>query len=79
MNNMKSVEELNEDELNELRSRWYHQHLDDGSLEGVLGEEVENELGVPMDIVKVYYSDTDFVEEDFFCNLDKEHEGGSTI
>ena len=76
---MKSVEELNEDELNELRSRWYHQHLDDGSLEEVLGEEVENELGVPMDIVKVYYSDTYFVEEDFFCNLDKEYEGGSAI
>ena len=66
---MKSVHELNQDELEELRSRWYHQHLDDGSLEEVMNREVESEEDMPMDIVIAYYEDTFFVEEDFWCNL----------
>lgn len=65
---MKSVHELSQEELEELRSRWYSQHEDDGSLEEVLGEYLEEEQ-VPMDLVKTYYEDTSFVEEDFFCNL----------
>lgn len=67
--NMKSVHELSEEELQELRSRWYHQHLDDGTLEEVAGREVEDEEEIPMDIVIAYYEGTFFVEEDFFCNL----------
>ena len=66
---MKSVHELSQDELNELRSSWYFQHKDDGSLEEVMGREVENEEDIPMDIVIAYYEDTYFVEEDFFCNI----------
>ena len=67
---MKSVHELKQDELEELRSRWYSQHEDDGSLEEVMDMEGEiNEENIPMDIVKTYYEDTFFVEEDFFCNL----------
>lgn len=66
---MKSVHELSAEELQELRSRWYHQHLDDGSLEEVVGREVEDEEEIPMDIVIAYYEDTSFVEEDFWCNL----------
>ncbi len=66
---MKTVHELNQDELEELRSRWYHQHLDDGSLDEVMDKEIEYEEEVPMDIVIAYYEDTYFVEEDFFCNL----------
>lgn len=66
---MKSVHELTQDELNELRSRWYAQHEDDGSLEEIMDREVEDEEDIPMDIVVAYYEDTDFVEEDFFCNL----------
>lgn len=66
---MKSVHELTQDELNELRSRWYSQHEDDDSLEEIMGREVENEEDIPMDIVVAYYEDTYFVEEDFFCNL----------
>ena len=66
---MRTVEELNENELLELRSRWYDQHIDDGSIEEVVGFETESEEDVPMNIVKVYYSDTFFVEEDFFCNI----------
>ena len=66
---MKSVHELNQDELQELRSRWYSQHKDDGSLEEVMEYDPEDEENVPMDIVIAYYETVYFVEEDFFCNL----------
>lgn len=66
---MRNVSELNQNELEELRSRWYHQHLDDGSLNEVLGKEIINEEEIPMDVVTTYYADTLFVEEDFFCNI----------
>jgi hypothetical protein len=69
---MKSVHELNENELEELRSRWYYQHLDDGSLSEVMDLEEDEEISeedIPMDIVIAYYESTFFVEEDFFCNL----------
>jgi len=66
---MKTVHELSQEELKELRSRWYHQHLDDGSLDEVMDKEIESEEEIPMDVVTSYYEDTFFVEEDFFCNL----------
>ena len=67
---MKSVHELKQDELEELRSRWYSQHEDDGSLEEVMDMEGEiNEEDIPMDIVVAYYEAAYFVEVDFFCNL----------
>jgi hypothetical protein len=65
---MRSVNELNNEELEELRSRWYHQHIDDGSLEEVMGKEIEDESEIPMDVIKTYYGGTFFVEEDFWCN-----------
>jgi hypothetical protein len=69
---MKTVHELNTNELEELKSRWYSQHEDDGSLNEVMDidEDVEiNEEDIPMELVKIYYEDTFFVEEDFFCNI----------
>ena len=66
---MKTVHELNTGELEELRGRWYHQHIDDGSLDEVMGREIESEEEIPMDVVIVYYEGTGFVEEDFWCNL----------
>jgi len=66
---MKSVHELSAEELQELRSRWYHQHLDDGTLEEVMEYDPEDEDNVPMDVVIEYYGATYFVEEDFWCNL----------
>ena len=66
---MKSVHELKQAELEELRSSWYYQHLDDGSLDEVMGKEINYESEIPMDVIKEYYSDTFFVEEDFFCNI----------
>lgn len=65
---MRTVYELTQEELQELRSRYYHQHIDDGSLEEVFECDIEEE-DIPIDIVQVYYEDTYFVEEDFWCNL----------
>jgi hypothetical protein len=65
----RSVEELNQNELQELRSRLFHQLLDDGSLDEVMGKEVNDKEEIPMDFVKTHYADTSFVEEDFWCNL----------
>ncbi len=70
---MKSVHELTQDELEELRSRWYSQHEDDRSLNEVMDIEDDVELSeedIPMDIVVAYYEGTYFVEEDFFCNTE---------
>ena len=66
---MRHVSELNQNELEELRSRLYHQLLDDGSLDEVMGKKIDGEEEISMDFVKYYYNDTFFVEEDFFCNL----------
>lgn len=66
---MRHVNELNQNELEELRSRLYHQLLDDGSLDEVMGKEIDSEEEIPMDFVKTHYEGTFFVEEDFFCNL----------
>jgi hypothetical protein len=65
----RNVNELNQNELEELRSNLYHQLLDDGSLDEVMGKEINEEEEIPMDFLKNYYADTSFVEEDFFCNL----------
>lgn len=61
---MKTVHELTANELEELRSRYYHERLDNGSL-----KEISNEEEIPMAMLKRYYEDTFFVEDDFFCNL----------
>jgi hypothetical protein len=65
----RSVNDLNQNELEELRSNLYHQLLDDGSLSEVFGYEINSEVETPMDFIKTYYEGTGFVEEDFFCNL----------
>ena len=65
----RSVTELNQNELEELRSRLYHQLLDDGLLNEVMGKEIEEEEEINMNCVKDYYASTSFVEEDFWCNL----------
>ena len=65
----RNVNELNQNELEELRSNLYHQLLDDGSLNEVMGKEINDAEEIDMDFVKNYYADTSFVEEDFFCNL----------
>lgn len=66
---MRNVNELNEDELEELRDNYYQEHLDDESLEEVFGFDVSSPEFIPMDVVKVYYKGLTFTEDDFFCNL----------
>ncbi|MFZ2486920.1 MAG: hypothetical protein WAZ19_02265 [Anaerolineae bacterium] len=69
---MKSVNDLTIEELEELRGNLYYQLLDDGSLDVVMGEEIDSEEQIPIDFVKEYYSDTSFVSEDFWCNIKSE-------
>jgi hypothetical protein len=64
----RNVNELNQNELEELRSRYFHQLLDDGSLEEVMGKEINSEEEIPMELIKNHYGDISFVDEDFFCN-----------
>lgn len=60
---MKTVYDLNEDELEELRSAYFEQLND-------LGEENFNDpQEIPMTNVIVHYEGVMFTEEDFFCNL----------
>ena len=67
---MKSVHDLSENELQEVRSKWFSQHEDDGSLKEVLGDLYPcNEENIDMSLIKTYYEDTLYVEEDFFCNI----------
>jgi len=65
----RNVNELNQNELEELRSRYYYQALDDGSLNEVMGKEIHSEEEIPMDLIKNHYADYSFVVEDFFCNI----------
>jgi hypothetical protein len=54
---MKTVHELRQEELEELRLTFYEQfHID-------------NDTEFPMSDVITHYEGTFFVEEDFFCNL----------
>jgi hypothetical protein len=71
---MKSVHELSAEELQELRRRFYHQHLDDGSLEEIVGEDLCDEEDLDMSLIIDYYEGTYFVEEDFFCNITDDEE-----
>lgn len=66
---MRTIHELKQNELEELRSRFYHQHLDDGSLEEIVGSDLCEEEDLDMSLIITYYDDTLFVDEDFFCNL----------
>ena len=63
---MKSVHELNQEELEELRGNYFAQLLDTD--DEVLGEITEAEE-IPIENVMAHYEGTFFVEEDFFCNL----------
>lgn len=71
---MRTVHELTQEELDELRNRLYFQLLDEGSLDEVMAAEIETEEEMPLDFVKEYYEGTYFVVEDFWCNLKDEEE-----
>jgi hypothetical protein len=65
---MKSVHELSAEELQELRSSYFHGHLTDDEIEEN-DWSYKSEEEIPMGTILAYYEGTYFVEEDFFCNL----------
>lgn len=66
---MKTVNELTQEELEELRDRYYHQGIDDGSLDEVMGKEIDSADEIPMDLIKAHYGGTFFVKDDFWVNV----------
>jgi len=60
---MKTVHELSQNELEELRESYFDQLQMEGE------ETFESVEQLPIENVIAHYEDTFFVEEDFFCNL----------
>ena len=63
---MRSVYDLTENELEELREYYFQQLLDTDP--EVLGEITEAEE-IAFEDIENHYSGVSFVDEDFFCNL----------
>jgi hypothetical protein len=63
---MRTVHELNENELNELREAYFDQlqSCDDE----VLGD-INSADGIPIENVKQHYDGILFSDDDFFCNI----------
>ena len=62
------VDELNKDQLEELRESYFYQTKEqtgDDVLQGI-----DHPSGVPMDIVKEHYRGIYFVPDDFWCSED---------
>lgn len=78
---MKSVHELNADELDELRTNYFCELLDtdqealDGDYLYVVNEDISCPEDIPMDRVIAQHEHISFVDEDFWCNLEQEEEG----
>jgi hypothetical protein len=70
---MKSVHELSAEELQELRSNYFHRHLTDDEIEEN-DWSYESEEEIPMEEVINFYEGTSFVDEDFWCNLGEDEE-----
>lgn len=66
---MKTVHDLRQEELEELRENYFHQLIDSGDLEEVGNGKIDCPTDIPLDNVKVHYEGTMFVDEDFWCNL----------
>lgn len=63
----RDVRELNKDELDELRWSYYWELVDTGEDEGI-----EWADDIPDAVLFEHYDGICFVEEDFWCNSDKE-------
>ena len=63
---MKTVYDLTENELVELRDNYFNQLLDTDP--EVLGDITEAEQ-IAFEDIENHYSEVSFVDEDFFCNL----------
>ena len=67
---MRTASELNQNELEELRDRFFYCTLEEGGAD-ILGDyEYPDEL--PMSNVIEHYTGVYFVEDDFFCNLEND-------
>lgn len=58
-----NVDELNNEELEELRSRYINELIDIGE------ESIETISQITFDDVRAHYDNIYFVKEDFFCNI----------
>lgn len=58
-----NVDELNNEELEELRSRYVNELIDIGE------ESIEIISQITFDEVRAFYDNIYFVKEDFFCNM----------
>lgn len=63
---MRTVNELTQDELEELRWNYFYQLLDGD--EEVLGD-IDEPSKIPLENIIAHYEGIYFVEEDFSCNL----------
>lgn len=63
---MKTVNDLSQEELEELRGNYFEQLIDTDS--EVLGD-IERAEDIPMENIKAHYEGISFEEEDFFCNI----------
>ena len=66
-NTYRTVHELNEDELNELKDAYFDQlqYTEDA-------DTFESADDIPNEIIFDHYEDIGFVKEDFFCNTNSE-------
>jgi hypothetical protein len=61
----KTVCELTQEELNELKARYFFQDDIDNEILG----DIAYPEDIPNDFIINYYSDTLFTDDDFFCNI----------
>lgn len=62
----RSVNELNESELNELRSTLYYQLYENGTID--IDNDIEDAEDITDDMLYKHYDGICFVKDDFFCN-----------
>ena len=67
---MRSINELTQNELEELRENYFYQLLDTGDYDVLGGIEYASDL--PMNQVIEHYEHVSFVDEDFFCNIESD-------
>lgn len=64
-----SVDELNQEQLEELRESYFSQLKEQTGDEVLQG--ITDSSEIDMSIVKKHYEDTYFVEDDFFCSAER--------
>lgn len=67
----KLVQDLSEEELLELKYRYRDMLMESGEFEEVFGEDLNPE-DVPDDVIFRNWEYVSFVEDDFWCNVEKE-------